>query len=1093
MSFETVSLVFTDLVGSTELATRIGPMLAEELRKEHFALLRESCEGTGGREVKNLGDGLMLAFSSVNSALDAATAAQRAVEERNRQARHRFEIRVGVAVGEVAAEEGDYFGEAVVQAARLSSMAAGGQVLVTELVRALAAPSSTHLFTEVGPLELKGLAHPVTVLELAWSAGGGGRMPLPLRLRGAPEAAYVGRVEEVAAVEHAWAAAAAGRGGLVLLAGEPGIGKTRLASRLAFAVHAAGGTVLYGAVDEGLGVPYQPWIEALGHYLDHAPDGLIERYVAEAGADLARLLPDLTRRVPYLPALVASDGETERYLLLQAITRFLRAAAEHNPVLLVLDDLHWADKPTLLLLRHLHRELADAPVLFVGTFRDSELNVAPALTDALASLRREERVERIELEGLVADDIVDLLEAISRQEATPAAVELARLLQRDTNGNPLFVAEVLRDLLEQGHLAPGDDGVWALTMPIEQLPAPASVRDVVAQRVERLGPEAQRLLTTAAVVGRDFELELLGALLDQPPDDLLEVIEEAMAASLLTETGSRSGGFRFIHAVIAQALVDSLSSTRRVQLHRRIASTIEELHGPDLGDRVATVARHLLAAEEDPGKTIDYVRRAGSQALVALAPDEALRWFQTALDLYDRSPLAAPELRCDIVTDLGEAMRDAGHPGSRDHLVSAAQLAGVLHDGPRLARAILAMNRSIATSVGAADQELIATMESALALADRPDATRARLLAQLASELSIIGTLDRRRELVEEALSIARSLDDHTLARVITSSLGAYFTTAAHATRKELLKELDALLPGVSDPRLDGYAAVWGVWTSLESADRLAVGDSLAAARRASAKSPEPALAWLLLQLEAIVARIDGEIFASEEYALAALEHADTAGLLDGFLYYATQTVGTRIAEGRLGELVEMIEGSIAANPSVDGALRIILALALVERGDHDAASALLDEALADDFGIVPDTHSWGMILDMAAQAANRVGRKDVAARIQDLFEPLPEVMLVTGPQCSVHTLTTRGILASTLGHHDEADDSFRRASEILESFAPIPYARNLYEHGRALLDLGDPGDGEDARRLLTRAATSFERYGLDARVAQCEELLARI
>ena len=675
------------------------------------------------------------------------------------------------------------------QAARLSSMAAGGQVLVTELVRALAAPSSTHLFTEVGAPRAEGPRPPrhrarAGVVRGRQAAGCRCRCACAARRRRRTS----GRVEEVAAVERAWAAAAAGRGGLVLLAGEPGIGKTRLASRQAFAVHAAGGTVLYGAVDEGLGVPYQPWIEALGHYLDHAPDGLIERYVAEAGADLARLLPDLGRRVPYLPALVASDGETERYLLLQAITRFLRAAAEHNPVLLVLDDLHWADKPTLLLLRHLHRELADAPVLFVGTFRDSELNVAPALADALASLRREERVERIELEGLVADDIVDLLEAISRQEATPAAVELARLLQRDTNGNPLFVAEVLRDLLEQGHLAPGDDGVWALTTPIEQLPAPASVRDVVAQRVERLGPEAQRLLTTAAVVGRDFELDLLGALLDQPPDDLLEVIEEAMAASLLTETGSRSGGFRFIHAVIAQALVDSLSGTRRVQLHRRIAATIEELHGPDLGDRVATVARHLLAAEEDPAKTIDYVRRAGSQALAALAPDEALRWFQTALDLYDRSPLAAPELRCDIVTDLGEAMRDAGHPGSRDHLISAAQLAGVLHDGPRLARAILAMNRSIATSVGAADQELIATMESALALADRPDATRARLLAQLASELSIIGTLDRRRALVEEALSIARSLDDHTLARVITSSLGAYFTTAAHAERKALLE-----------------------------------------------------------------------------------------------------------------------------------------------------------------------------------------------------------------------------------------------------------------------------------------------------------------
>ncbi len=346
---------------------------------------------------------------------------------------------------------------------------------------------------------------------------------------------------------------------------------------------------------------------------------------------------------------------------------------------------------------------------------------------------------------------------------------------------------------------------------------------------------------------------------------------------------------------------------------------------------------------------------------------------------------------------------------------------------------------------------------------------------------------------MDEALAIARELDDLTLARVLTSSLGAYFTTVAHADRHALLEELTGLLPSVADPQLTGYAAVWGVWNSLEAADRLGVGLALDDARRACAESAQPSLGWLVLQLEAIVARIDGDLEAADAHVLAALEQAEAAGLQDGFLYYATQTVGTRIADGRLGELVELIRDALAANPSVTGALRIILALALVDRGDHDEASALLDEAIADDFSIVPNSHSWGMILDIAAQTANRVGRRDVAARIQELFEPLPEVMLVTGPQCSVHTLTTRGLLAATLGQHDEADEHFRRASEVLEAFAPIPYARNLYEHGRALLELGEPDDGEQARRLLTRAATTFERYALGVRVAQCEELLARI
>ena len=732
-------------------------------------------------------------------------------------------------------------------------------------------------------------------------------------------------------------------------------------------------------------------------------------------------------------------------------------------------------------------------MLIVATYRDSELHDQHPLADLLASLRREERIERISLRGLDTDAIVELLRAISRQEPTPDAVELARLLQRDTDGNPLFVAEVLRDLLEQGYLARGDDGVWTITTAIEKLPTPASVRDVVTQRVQRLGQEAQQVLVTAAVIGRDFELDVLAELLDEQPADLLAEIEQAMAASLVSETPTRPGTFRFIHALIAQALVDGLSAARRSQLHQRIAMTIEELHGPELGDRVASVAGHLLAAGDDHRKTIDYARRAGTHALAALAPEEALRWFRTAFGLLERTGLVDPELACDLSTDIGEAMRDAGQPGARDQLVSAAQAARALHDRDRLTRAIFAMNRSIATSVGTADHELIATMESAVELCDRPDADRARLLSQLAAELLIIGTLDRRKALVEEALAIARDLDDLTLARVIVSSLSAYFTTAAFPERQALLDELGALLPSISDPQIAGYAAIHGVWISLEAADPIGVAQAIDDARRTCVESGQPTLTWLLAQQEAVVARINGDLDAAEAHALAGLELATAAGLQDGFIYYATQTIAQRFADGRTGEYLDLVQEALASNPTVTGSLRGALGVALIDVGRLDEASALLDQGLTDDFGMVPNSHPWAMILDLVAQAAHRVSRTDVAARLLELFEPMPEVMLVTGPNCSVHVETTRGLLETTLGRHDAADAHFRRASEVLESFAPLPYARNLYEHGRALLELGDPDDGERARRLLTRAATSFERLGLAVRMAQCEELLAKI
>jgi tetratricopeptide (TPR) repeat protein len=283
------------------------------------------------------------------------------------------------------------------------------------------------------------------------------------------------------------------------------------------------------------------------------------------------------------------------------------------------------------------------------------------------------------------------------------------------------------------------------------------------------------------------------------------------------------------------------------------------------------------------------------------------------------------------------------------------------------------------------------------------------------------------------------------------------------------------------------------VWISLEAADPIGVAQALDDARQACVESGQPTLAWLLAQQEAVVARIHGDLDAADDHAKAGLDLATAAGLQDGFIYYATQTIGQRFADGRTGEFVDLVQEALASNPSVTGSLRGALGVGLVDLGRLDEASALLDEGLTDDFGMVPHSHPWAMILDLVAQAAHRVGRADVAERLLELFEPMPQVMLVTGPTCSVHVETTRGLLATTLGRHDDAEEHFSRASEVLESFAPLPYARNLYEHGRALLELGDPDDGERARRLLTRAATTFERHGLGVRVAQCEELLAKI
>jgi hypothetical protein len=436
-------VLFTDLVGSTDLMTRLGDLAFDRLRSQHFAELREVIEGAGGTEIKNTGDGLLATFTSAVDALAAATGAQRATARQGRSSDLPLSLRVGLALGEVTLEDGDVFGTPVVEAARLVARATPGQILVTGLVRAVAGSRSGVSFTDLGTIELKGLADPVAVSEVGWQPLSlAGAMPLPgLVLR--TGRVFVGRDAEMAALGARWKDAEAGARRLVLLGGEPGIGKTRLAAELAVRVHADGGIVLAGRCDEDMGVPYQPFVEALRHYVSHAPAPL--RLGRHAG-ELARLVPELMELVARLPEPLRSDPETERYRLFDALTAWLADASTETPVLLILDDLQWAAKPTVLLLRHLLRASDPARLLVVATYRDTDQGAAFA--DFLADLPSLADTERLPVTGLDADGVVAFLEAAAGHALDANGAALAQTVWRETEGNCFFVAEVLRHLAE---------------------------------------------------------------------------------------------------------------------------------------------------------------------------------------------------------------------------------------------------------------------------------------------------------------------------------------------------------------------------------------------------------------------------------------------------------------------------------------------------------------------------------------------------------------------------------------------------------------------------------------------------------------------
>ncbi|MBV8462140.1 MAG: AAA family ATPase, partial [Acidimicrobiales bacterium] len=489
----TATILVTDIVGSTELRVRIGEERADQLRRTHDDLTRTAIEGNGGTLIKGLGDGALALFTGAADAVAAAVALQQAAYAHSRSAPDEaLEIRAGLSSGDVTLEDGDCFGTPVVEASRLCGIAAGGQVLAAQVVRQLARGRGGHVFRSAGERELKGFPEPVPVVVVGWEppAVEGGGIRFPSRL--APQAAFPfsGRSAQRERLLHAWKEAATGERQVVLVSGEPGIGKTRLVAEAARTVYDQGGVVLFGRCDEDLGLGFQPYVETLEQVVT---SGATAAALGRYGGDLVRLVPDLGERIGDLNPPLQSDPETERYRLHDAVVSWLTSMSSDSGVLLVLDDLHWAEKPTLLLLRHLIRAPEPMRLLVVATYRDSDLDRTHPLAEMLADLRREAGVERLALVGLDVEGVMELLANISDGRMDERARDLAQLLYAETEGNPLFVQEILLSLVESGAVVQRD-GLWTTDLDLGDLGIPQGVREAIGRRLSRLSDEANHVL-----------------------------------------------------------------------------------------------------------------------------------------------------------------------------------------------------------------------------------------------------------------------------------------------------------------------------------------------------------------------------------------------------------------------------------------------------------------------------------------------------------------------------------------------------------------------------------------------------------------------
>ena len=853
MTTENVAILFTDVVGSTELSQRLSPETADEVRRGHFSILRQAIAEAGGTEVKNLGDGLMVVFASASAAVACGVAMQQGVERDNRGREHSVGLRVGLSGGEVSREDEDYFGDPVVEAARLCATCESGQVLAAEWVRLTAGRRIRHECRPFGGLALKGLPDPVETVEVFWEplggADAGDAIPLPGRLARRPSIGMVGREAEMQTMTDAVKRVAGGDGREVLLiSGEAGLGKTTLVAEAARVAFEGGACVLLGHCEEDLATPYQHFAEALRHYVTHAPEDQLRAHVEEHGSELTRLVPALASRIPDLPPSKATDSDTERFLLFAAVVGLLATMSVHQPVVLVLDDLQWADKGTLLLLRSLVAAEQAMRVLVLGTYRDSELSHSHPLLDTLAALRRQGGVSRIELTGLDDRGVVSFMEAAAGQTLDGAGVSLAHAVYRETDGNPFFVSELLRHLSETGAIHQDATGRWVAEDSLDQMALPESVREVIGARVGRLGPEAERVLSMAAVIGRDFDLDVLARATKTSEDEVLDILDAAATVALVRELGNAPGRYNFSHALIQHTLYEDFGSTRRARAHRQVAEALEDVCGDRTGDRVDELARHWFSAIQpiDLTKAMDYSRQAGDAALRALAPANALRYYAQALDLYSQATDPDLVLGIDLAIGLGTAQRQTGDPAFRDTLLDAAHRAAGLGDADRLVAAALANDRGFFSAFGVIDADKVAILEAALEGLRAGDAHRPLALANLCGELTWRTQLERRRALADEAIALAEaSGGDVTMVRVLNHvTLPLLVPPLLDQSLERSARSL-ALAERVGDPALLFWAATMRHIVAACAYDIEELDRCFGIARSQAEQLDQPTLNWV--------------------------------------------------------------------------------------------------------------------------------------------------------------------------------------------------------------------------------------------------------
>jgi DNA-binding CsgD family transcriptional regulator/tetratricopeptide (TPR) repeat protein len=873
---------------------------------------------------------------------------------------------------------------------------------------------------------------------------------------------------------------------VALLAGEPGSGKSRLVREFAAAAAGDGALVLYGASDAAVRTPYGPFVEALDRLTRVTEAAELRAALGAGGGELTRLLPDLATRVGELPTPVDADPDTERLRLHTAVAGLLAGAGRRRPLLLVLEDLHWADAPTLLLLRHLAQAAGDARLFLLATFRDVEVDVPRALSETLADLRRSDDVVRLRLTGLSAAEIGELVRQASGSGPGPELSELAESIRGLTGGNAFLVCELWRALAETGAVEISA-GTIRVTRPLAQLASPESVREVTGQRLSRLAPGTIELLELAATVGAEFELDLVRRAAGLAEPELLAALEEAVASGMIEELPSQSLSCRFTHELVRRALYDGLSRARRAELHLRVGETLETA-GADSGRALADLAHHFAAGAPYGGaeRAVEHNLRAARAAAATLAFEEAATGLRTVIELG----VDGDAERAEIFLELGTAGHRAGKaPDAVEAFAAAAEIARELGSAELLARAAIGYEDAC-WRPGIGIRDSIELLEEAIAaLGEESDELRVGLLAGLARALDFEGERERGAIVRGNAVELARGLGDRSgLAKVL---IGSYWSRGTSPLEEilEMLTEARDVAEELRDAELRTEAMAWRVPTFVALCDLESARTEVAALHEMAERTAQPFMHHVASHYSSAIALCDGRLTEAEELADRSKEWSRLLTGRDASGTYGVQMFSIRREQGRLAELAPAVR-ILAGDGERAGAWRPGLIALLTELGMESEARREVSRLGAEGIDSFRDS-LWLAALAYLTDACTVLGDKATAATLYPELEPYAGGNVMIGHLVACYGAADRylGMLAATLGEGQRAEAHFERALKLnREMGAPTWVAHTAYEYARFLLARGSGGH-ERAGALLGEAGALAERIGMEGLLAKIRSL----